>query len=578
MATKTLENVTVSDAYLALMADRGVEYLFANAGTDFAPMIEALAKAQALGLPHPKPVTCPHENTAQHMAIGYYLATGRPQLTMHHVNVGTANAMNGLLNAARGQVPILFTAGRTPINEDTLKGHRTLDIHWTQEMYDQAAMVRESVKWDYELRNAEQLETIVDRMLTVAMSDPKGPVYLSLPREVLSLELDKFTYTSPSRMRPAAPSAPSPAALDEAASILARAQHPVIITNWGGRNPGVMPALTALAERYAIPVVEYRNRYIAMPTHHPMMAGGNPDAFVKAADAILVLDTAVPWQPSKVRPSADCKVIHMAPDPLYTYVPVRGFPADLSLACASDLGLTHAARCDGRAREVECRAHRKAARRMRDASRETGRELGEEARAGKDASPIAPAWISHCINQVRTKDAIIVKESGLQTQYLDVDRPCMVLNPGAASGLGHGMGVALGLKLANRDTLVIGTEGDGAYMYNVPVSAHYVSAEQQLPVLWVVFNNQRWQAVRNATRGLNPDGYAASTERAPLTYFTVEQHYDKLVEVSGGYGERVTEARQVLPALERAMKAVLVEKRQALLNVVCDVDTNAGGD
>ena len=188
MATRTLENVTVSDAYLALMADRGVEYLFANAGTDFAPMIEALAKAQALGLPHPKPVTCPHENTAQHMAIGYYLATGRPQLTMLHVNVGTANAMNGLLNAARGQVPMLFTAGRTPINEDTLKGHRTLDIHWTQEMYDQAAMVRESVKWDYELRNGEQLETIVDRMLTVSMSDPKGPVYLSLPREVLSLE------------------------------------------------------------------------------------------------------------------------------------------------------------------------------------------------------------------------------------------------------------------------------------------------------------------------------------------------------------------------------------------------------
>src|ERR1700694_3210235 len=81
--------------------------------------------------------------------------------------------------------------------------------------------------------------------------------------------------------------------------------------------------------------------------------------------------------------------------------------------------------------------------------------------AGKDASPIAPAWISHCINKVRTRDAIIVKESPLQTQYLDVDRPCMVLNPGAASGLGHGMGVALGLKLAKRDTLVIGTEGDG---------------------------------------------------------------------------------------------------------------------
>ncbi len=123
------------------------------------------------------------------MAIGHFLVSGRPQLTMHHVNVGTANALNGLLNAARGQVPMLFTAGRTPTNEDTLKGHRSLDIHWTQEMYDQAGMTRESVKWDYELRNAEQLETVIDRMLSVSMSDPKGPVYLSLPREVLALEI-----------------------------------------------------------------------------------------------------------------------------------------------------------------------------------------------------------------------------------------------------------------------------------------------------------------------------------------------------------------------------------------------------
>ena len=578
MVTKTLQNVTVADAYLALLADRGIDYLFGSAGTDFAPIIEALAKAQALGLPHPKPVTCPHENTAQHMAIGYYLASGRPQLTMHHVNVGTANALNGLLNAARGQVPMLFTAGRTPLNEDTLKGHRTLDIHWTQEMYDQAGMARESVKWDYELRNAEQLETVVDRMLTIAMSDPKGPVYLTLPREVLSRELATFTYTSPSRMRPAAPSVPAPAALEEGASILARAERPVIVTNWAGRDPEVMPALTALAERYAIPVVEYRNRYVAIPTHHPMMAGGNPDPFVKDADAILVLDTAAPWQPSRTRPPADCKVIHMAPDPLYTCVPVRGFPADLSLACATGLGLRllH----DAMAGPAKSNAVRIAKRRDECAAFHARLEENwkRKLEAGKDASPVAPAWLSHCINQVRTRDAIVIKESPLQTQYLDVDRPCMVLDAGAASGLGHGMGVALGVKLAKPDTLVIGTLGDGAYMYNVPASAHYVAAEQRLPVLWIVFNNQRWQAVRRATLGLNPDGYAAAAERAPLTYFSVEQHYEKLVEVSGGYGERVTEPRQVLPALERAMKAVMVEKRQALLNVVCDVDPDAGGN
>ncbi len=167
----TLNNVTVSDAYMALLADRGIDYWFANAGTDFAPVVETLAKAQVLETKVPKPVTCPHENTAMHMAIGYFLVTGRPQAVMVHVNVGTANGMNGLLNAARGHVPVLFTAGRTPTNEDGLAGHRSLDIHWTQEMFDQAGMLRESVKWDYELRNGQQLETVVDRALTIAKSE-----------------------------------------------------------------------------------------------------------------------------------------------------------------------------------------------------------------------------------------------------------------------------------------------------------------------------------------------------------------------------------------------------------------------
>jgi acetolactate synthase-1/2/3 large subunit len=116
MPKKNLTDVSVSDAYLTLLADRGVDYWFANAGTDFAPLLEAYAKAQTLGTKVPTPITCPHENTAVHMAIGYYLVTGRPQAVMVHVNVGTANGLNGILNASRGNVPMLFTAGRTPTN------------------------------------------------------------------------------------------------------------------------------------------------------------------------------------------------------------------------------------------------------------------------------------------------------------------------------------------------------------------------------------------------------------------------------------------------------------------------------
>ena len=568
MPTKTLKDVTVADAYLAILADRGVDYLFGNAGTDFAPLIESLSKAQTLGLPHPEPITVPHENTAQHMAIGYYLATGKPQLTMMHVNVGTANGMNGLLNASRGNIPMLFTAGRTPTNEDQLDGHRDNVIHWTQEMYDQNGMTREAAKWDYELRNGEQIETIVDRMLTMSMSDPKGPVYLSLPREVLAIKMKEYPYETPGRVQPTESSLPNPKSLDEAASILSKAKNPVIITNWGGRNPGVMPALVALADKYAIPVVEFGNRFIAMPNRHPMYAGGNPIPYVEAADAILVIDCAVPWLPAKVQPNEDCKVIQMANDPMYSMFPVRHIRSDISLACGTDLGLLALANAMGEpskdAKDV-IEARRKVVTAKHQKLEDNWAQKLEDV---KNQTPVHPAWLSHCIAQVSDSDTIFSQESKLPPQYLPIEKPLHLMNAGASSGLGHGMGVALGYKLADRDKLVIGVHGDGAYMFNVPVSAHYVAAEQKLPILSVVMNNQKWQAVRGATLRMVPDGYASKANQMPLAHFTVEQHYEKLVEVSGGYGEQVTDPAKVMGAVERAHKAVTVEKRQALLNVM----------
>ena len=177
---------TVAESYLSLLKSRGVDWLFANAGTDFAPIIEGLTRGNAVGLDMPEAVAITHENVAVGMAHGYYLVTGRPQAVMFHVNVGTANALMGLINAARDNVPIFFTSGRTPITEAGRTGSRDLPIHWGQEMFDQAGMLREVVKWDYELRYGEQVEAIVDRALAIAMSEPKGPIYLSLPREVLA--------------------------------------------------------------------------------------------------------------------------------------------------------------------------------------------------------------------------------------------------------------------------------------------------------------------------------------------------------------------------------------------------------
>src|SRR5438094_973719 len=223
MARKELKAESVAEAYLALLAERGVEYLFANAGTDFAPIVEAYAKAAHTGFPAPKPLIATHENLALSMAHGYAVASGKVPAVMVHVSVGTANALCGVFNAARANVPILFTAGRSPLTEEGLAGARDTYIHWAQEMFDQAGMLREMVKWDYELRNGAQLETVIDRALTLATSPPEGPVYLSLPREVLAEALPGFTYDSPARRVAASPPAPDEVAVAAAARILAAA-------------------------------------------------------------------------------------------------------------------------------------------------------------------------------------------------------------------------------------------------------------------------------------------------------------------------------------------------------------------
>ncbi|HEX2197443.1 MAG TPA: thiamine pyrophosphate-binding protein, partial [Burkholderiales bacterium] len=218
---------TAAEAWLGLLAARGVDYLFANGGTDFAPVVEGYAKGRKLGWRLPEIVIVPHENMGLAMAHGYAMVTGRPQAMMVHVGVGTANTLNGIINASRQNVPILLTAGRTPITESgAVPAARNNYLHWAQEHFDQGGMLREFVKWDYELRHAEQVETALDRALAIAKSEPQGPVYVTLPREILASAFSQgFSMTA--TIAPASPPAPDPDALEEAARLLGRAEKPL---------------------------------------------------------------------------------------------------------------------------------------------------------------------------------------------------------------------------------------------------------------------------------------------------------------------------------------------------------------
>lgn len=556
--------ITTADAFLTLLADRGVDYFFANAGTDFTPIIEAFAKAQALNLPAPTPIAVPHENVAMALAMGFTMVSGKPQMVMVHTNVGTANALCQMLNSNRLNLPVLVAAGRTPYSEEGVAGGRSIDIHWTQEMFDQAGMVREAVKWDYELRQAGQLEAVLDRAINMANAKPSGPVYLTLPREVLASEISDFSFGPASQHADATAPYPDPNAIDQLAEIVRGAENPVIVTSQSGANPAAVQALAELAERFAIPVTQYRPRTMNLATDHPSHMGYDPSPWIAQADVILAVECEVPWIPRLKKPNVDCRVAQIAADPLYSDAPHRGFRADFAITGAADVSLRALSLAmDNKGDRIEARRQR---------LEESRKNQQADWRAFLDATslnaPIHPAWLSHCLSEVVDQDAVIIRESPLDLRFLNRAQPRTLF--GGASGLGWGLGGAIGAKLADRDRLVVATEGDGAYMFGNPVSAHYVAAAHDLPFLTVIFNNQSWNAVGRATRAMYPDGFAAKSNQEPLTLLQPSPKFEQVVTASDGYGERVEDPAAIRPALERGLNAVIQDKRQAVLNIICE--------
>jgi acetolactate synthase-1/2/3 large subunit len=568
MATNAYPVESVGEAFLVLMKRRGVDHFFVNAGTDSASLVEAYARQPASGLDFPKPVVCTHENLAVGMAHGYTMVTGRPQAVMLHVSVGAANAVCALMNAARDNIPMLFTAGRTPLFEQGRRGARNVPIHWAQEMFDQAGMVREIVKWDYELRDGTvNLEDILDRALAVTSAPPQGPVYLTLPREVLATELRELVLERETLAIPSEP-APDPRAVEQLAAMIAAAEFPVIATATAGRRPADVPVLASLCETHGIGVVETHARFLGLPSAHPMHLGIALKPYFPKADVILVLEADVPWMPSvDGGPRSGCQVVHAGVDPLFARYPVRGFGGALAITATTTTLLPALAAALG-ARSAGAAARRErimaASRAMRDARAARIAALKAAPRMNKD-------WMNLCLSEAKPADATVVNEYWASRALLDCETPGSFFHHPPAAGLGWGMPAALGVQMARPGETVIATLGDGAYMFANPAACHQAAAAMELPLLTILCNNARWHAVQNAAHTMYPDGHAAKhATPVPLADLSPTPAFEKYAEASGGYGEVVSDPGALPGAIDRALTVVREEKRQALLNVLSE--------
>ena len=550
------KNATAGDVLLASLHRHGLPYFFANPGTDFPPIVEGFARAKESGAKVPLPVLVPHENLAVAMAHGAYLMTGAPQAVMVHVNVGTANTINLLANASRDRVPLLLMAGRSPIIEQGAFGARSRPIHWAQEMFDQAGMVREFVKWDYELRNPEQVAAVVARAVEAATASPSGPVYLTLPREPLSAPVETRHEAEPR----AVPSTayPDPAAIERLAIWLAESKRPLVIASSVGRVQAEAEILGRIAERFALPVVAHTPRFLCLATDHPQHRGFDPGPFLDDADLIVVIECDVPWMPSVKAPPPGTRVVHIGEDPAFLRYPMRSFRSDLSITASTGAALL----------ALEAALIRLGTRQKPTSGWPKTQSKQGSALAKADAPHITPEYLSRCIGEMAGADGLIFNEYQLRLDHCARTRPGTYFALSPAGGLGWSVGAALGAKLAAPDRFVVATIGDGGFIFANPTACLWAAEAHELPIVMVIFNNARYGAVHNATLAMFADGAAGRDNGLGLADLSPSPPFEKIAAAHGAFAVRVERPVDLPAALAAARVAVLKEKRHALVNVV----------
>ncbi|MFL6057008.1 MAG: thiamine pyrophosphate-requiring protein [Actinoallomurus sp.] len=551
---------TTAEHLLWLLHQNGVDHLFLNPGTDSAPLQEAAVTLAEAGVGMPRIITCTFESVALAAAHGYWQVTGRPQAVFVHVDVGTQNLGAMVHNALRDRAGVIVIAGKTPYGEDPdSPGGRSHMIHWQQDVPDQAGVLRGYAKWALEVTRPEVLPRAIGRAVQVARGGRPGPAYLMVSRDVL---MDPPA-TGPGRTTGYA--VPGPPAADaetvrRIAGLLAAAERPLLITSRTGRRSGGFEAVTRLAELAGVRVIDTpETGCVNISSSHPMnvRSAATGRRLVGEADLILVADCDVPWIPKFVRPAANATVVLIDADPVKEDMPLWTFPVDLAVAAPGAVVL------DQVAAVLE---------NVDPAARWHGVETDDEpatADADRSDDAIVAREVFEALNSVLRADDVVVEEAvtnaGVLHEVLERSLPGTMGGAGSP-GLGWGLGGAVGIKLASPERRVVTVVGDGSFMFGVPTAALCLAAEAGAPILAVVLNNDGYRASRLPVFELFPDGRSAAQGDAVGTRFQSPPDFAAVARACHAHGERVADRADLVPALQRALKA-LEAGRSAVVDV-----------
>jgi acetolactate synthase-1/2/3 large subunit len=563
--------------FLEGLVDLGVEYIFANLGTDHVSLIEEIARWDKTGRKHPEVILCPHEVVAVHMAGGYALATGRAQAVLVHVDAGTANACMAIQNLFRYRLPVLLFAGRAPHTlHGELTGSRDTYVHFVQDPFDIASIVRPYVKWEYSLPSGVVVKEALARAGAFAHSDPPGPVYMMLPRETLAEEWDEAAMPAYPAARHGSVQAGGvePVRAEAIARALMAAENPVALAAYLGRKPDAVAALDRLTRACGIRVAEFNAIDLNIPQDSPCFAGSDPLPLLEHADLGLLLDSDVPFVPQYAKRASAIKWIQIDIDPLKADFPMWGFATDMRVQgdCTTVLGQVLEA--------VEARADDAYRRRVaaRIASWSGAREASTKRRAAasdnKGASgALNPAFVFATLSGKLSQDDVVLNEAirngPILQEHITRTKPKSYVGL-AGGGLGFSGGMALGLKLAQPGRRIVQVIGDGGFHFSSPDSVYAVAQQYQIPILTVVLDNGGWQAVKSAVQRVYPKGIAAETDQFQSRLTSGRQgerrDFSDVAKAFGAYGECVTEPDDLIDAINRAF-AALDDGKAAVLHI-----------
>ncbi|HKA44523.1 MAG TPA: thiamine pyrophosphate-requiring protein [Burkholderiales bacterium] len=557
MATRTAAHFLLEG-----LVEMGMEYLFANLGTDHVSIVEELARWRREGRADLQVVLCPHENVAVHMAGGYAAITGRGQPVLVHVDVGTANSGNAMHNLFRSRLPVFLMAGRSPYTvRGELPASRDNYVQFVQDPYDIASLARPYVKWEYTLNSGVVTKEVLRRGQAVMDSDPPGPVYLTLPRETLAETLDGNAVRSfpESRYGPVAARGCDAAMARSIADRLLSAAHPIAITSYLGRRPEAPAVLDALARECGIAIYESHAFHVNIPRDSPCLAGFEPGHALQEADVGMLLDVDVPWLPQFARENPRTYWMQVDVDAVKKDFPMWGFAADLRVQgdCATVLG---------QVLEI-VRANADPAFRARVAQRmkclEADRQKRQDGIAAAASRPgkhgaISPDYLCAALNKAIGPDDIVINEAIRNSlavmNQIPRTRPQTMLGNGG-SGLGFSGGMALGVKLARPNRRVVQIVGDGSFHFSTPDSVYSVAQEYHLPIFTVVLDNGGWGAVKASTLRVYPDGVAKETDNFQAR-LGVERRFERVAQAFGAFGASVDDPAQLDDAIQRCLAAV----------------------